>query len=300
MNRAERETLNLFRDQVLSIRVHRKQGLGVALKKPLLLLLILSHFENGKIRENQIRFTDVEEALASLIREFGGRPTTSGPRPEQPYDHMRGSPFWQLHVPGGVPKSRRRTLPVTVLRHAASYAKIENRIFQVLLKSGKARREVFDTILNNWWPQSVHGDIRQSLDFTGPDYLREEEILTGFSDRVRANYRHRCAVCGFDALLNKMPFGLDAAHIQWRTQGGPDLIENALALCKIHHWAMDRGVITFSRELKIQVVEVFVARDRVSRTAFEDFRNRKMQKYRDRAPLEKYLSWHRENVFLGA
>jgi hypothetical protein len=41
---------------------------------------------------------DVENgiALCKLIREHGGRPTRSGSKPEQPFYHLRTSPFWTV------------------------------------------------------------------------------------------------------------------------------------------------------------------------------------------------------------
>lgn len=37
-------------------------------------------------------------------------------------------------------------------------------------------------------------------------------------------------MCGHDGALGNVPAGLEAAHIRWHSQGGPDAAENGLAL----------------------------------------------------------------------
>jgi hypothetical protein len=99
----DRTLLNEFLAELHKMQVH-KSALGEAKKKPLLVLLVLSSLKHGRMRENKILFGDVEERLSRLIEEFGGRLTESGPKPEQPFFHLRTSPFWELTIPGGVPE----------------------------------------------------------------------------------------------------------------------------------------------------------------------------------------------------
>lgn len=56
-----------------------------------------------------------------------------------------------------------------------------------------------------------------------------------FRERVLHAYRSQCALCrlGYRDLL-------DAAHIQPDSEGGRAVVQNGLALCKIHHAAFDR------------------------------------------------------------
>ena len=80
----------------------RQVALATALKKPLLLLLLVSRIENDRVEENRFQFDDIEKKLDLLIREHGGRPTPSGSKPEQPFYHLRSSPFWILKTPAGI------------------------------------------------------------------------------------------------------------------------------------------------------------------------------------------------------
>ena len=64
-----------------------------------------------------------------------------------------------------------------------------------------------------------------------------------FRRTVLTAYERRCAICDFDVRLDDDLLGLDAAHIKWHAAGGPDRVPNGLALCKLHHHALDRGAI---------------------------------------------------------
>lgn len=65
-----------------------------------------------------------------------------------------------------------------------------------------------------------------------------------FSQRVRAAYGHRCAFCGAKlGALDGIPSGIDAAHILAWAHHDLDVVSNGIALCKLHHWAFDAGVL---------------------------------------------------------
>lgn len=65
-----------------------------------------------------------------------------------------------------------------------------------------------------------------------------------FSRAVRSTYRDTCAFCGIRlGGLEGIPTGIDAAHILAWSQYELDVVRNGIALCKIHHWAFDAGLI---------------------------------------------------------
>ncbi len=64
-----------------------------------------------------------------------------------------------------------------------------------------------------------------------------------FARRVRIAYGHRCVVCG--ARFGGLPdiaSGIDAAHILAWSKYELDVVANGLALCKLHHWALDAAL----------------------------------------------------------
>lgn len=76
--------------------------------------------------------------------------------------------------------------------------------------------------------------------------LAKSRGLSGqkFSAAVRAAYNHRCAMCG--AIFGAVPgvrSGIDAAHILAWSKHDLDIVQNGIALCKLHHWAFDAGIV---------------------------------------------------------
>lgn len=75
----------------------------------------------------------------------------------------------------------------------------------------------------------------------------------GFAEEVLRAYAYQCAMCGFDGALGRNPVGLQAAHVRWHSQDGPDVVANGLALCALHHALFDLGVLGLTAEWRIRV-----------------------------------------------
>jgi putative restriction endonuclease len=69
-------------------------------------------------------------------------------------------------------------------------------------------------------------------------------IHSAFREKVLLAYEYRCCVCGHDLRLMQQVIALDAAHIKWFQAGGPDVEQNGLALCSLHHKVFDLGAFT--------------------------------------------------------
>ncbi len=76
-----------------------------------------------------------------------------------------------------------------------------------------------------------------------------------FRRRVLGAYGHRCAVCGVQLEL------IDAAHIiPVAATTSTDETRNGIALCKLHHAAYDRNLISFNERYRIEVNREEVSR----------------------------------------
>jgi putative restriction endonuclease len=296
MNPDDVQELNELLEQIRSMKVHASSHLGAALKKPLLLLLLISQIENDRIEENRFQFDDIEKRLGRLIREHGGRPTPSGPKPEQPFYHLRSSPFWILKTQQEYAPSR--TALVSDLRRPDSYGAFQPKVFRLLKSSGEVRARVVDWILNEWWPETLHGDIREDLGLDRLDSRRRPQRDRQFMIDVLENFRYSCAFCGFHALLNGVATGIDAAHVQWHSLHGPDEVENGIALCKLHHWAFDKGILGIDDEARICIADVFVAQQGGG-LPLESLVSRNLAVQPRKAVAKRFVDWHRDNVYLG-
>ena len=128
-----------------------------------------------------------------------------------------------------------------------------------------------------------------------PTLVRPRLGQGSFRMIVTDAYERRCAVTAERVL----PV-LEAAHIRPYSMGGEHRIDNGLLLRSDLHTLFDRGYLTVTPELRLEV----------SRRIREDFENGRdyyaMQGREVRAPAEagerpgvEFLRWHNEGVFLG-
>ena len=107
---------------------------------------------------------------------------------------------------------------------------------------------VVRAILDANFPATLHGDILAAVGLdleadelapvatTGQSARRRDPT---FRERVLTAYEYQCAVCGYDGQLLREAVGLEAAHIRWWAADGPDEVDNAVALCSLHHKLLD-------------------------------------------------------------
>jgi putative restriction endonuclease len=111
-------------------------------------------------------------------------------------------------------------------------------------------------------------------------------------------YDNRCAVTGLRIINGGGRAEVQAAHIQPVAGGGPDVVQNGLALSATVHWLFDRHLISIGEDHRL-----LVAHNRVPGELVNLFRPRDepihMPKDPRLRPHPKYLAHHRER-FAGA
>ena len=109
----------------------------------------------------------------------------------------------------------------------------------------------------------------------------------------------QCAFCGYDGQLGGSIVGIEAAHVRWFNLGGPDVADNGIALCALHHKLLDRGALGLNSDYRIQVSTAFSARTASGKNVYE-LHDRPLQA-RPGTPLPRpeYVDWHTTQVFKG-
>lgn len=164
-------------------------------------------------------------------------------------------------------------------------------------------REVFERI-RPWIPRfevvdAVASDahaLRETERLYGDEYLRRSRLGQGaFRVLVTDAYDRRCSITGERTL----PV-LQAAHIMPYGKG-PNRVDNGLLLRSDLHILFDRGYLTVTPELKVEV----------SPRIKEEYENgRDYYQFNDRTlvsvpssssdrPNKEYLQWHNESIFLA-
>lgn len=274
-----------------------KRGAQRAPHKPLLLLYALARSQRNK--ERYIPYTEIDERLKQLLIDFG--PTRKSYHPEYPFWRLQNDGIWELKdaedvriISSGDP--RRGDL----IAQNVSGGFIKD-IFDMVTAHPETAGELATFILEANFPASIHEDILQAvgldLEFKTPEKRKRDPY---FRDRIIRAYEYQCAVCGFNVRVGNTLVALEAAHIKWHQAGGPDVEENGIALCALHHKLFDRGAFTFSPELRIEVS------DRAHGThGFDEwlyaFQGKSLSPPQrpNFYPEPEFVQWHVREVFQG-
>jgi hypothetical protein len=156
----ERLLAQFIADATKGLDVHEHRGLGKAVKKPLLLLLVLAHFERNPKHGARFHFSELEDELGDLITRFGGR--EGRPRPNQPYQYLDGQCGWTVRTSDGARIGHAGDEPLKLLRSSNTWAELSREI-AALFMNRAARAKAASAIIAFWWPQKLGQKIRDKL-----------------------------------------------------------------------------------------------------------------------------------------
>ncbi len=117
-----------------------------------------------------------------------------------------------------------------------------------------------------------------------------------FRERVLDAYGSRCALTGMKLINGGGRVETEAAHIMGVEAGGPDKVDNGIALSGTVHWMFDRGLISLSDAGDILLSRGINDRESVERIIFPD-RKARLPVAAAHRPHPRYLHWHRTNCF---
>jgi putative restriction endonuclease len=172
-------------------------------------------------------------------------------------------------------------------------------IYRSLSRGPTLVNELARALVDAHFPDSIRDDLLGEL---GLDPCEGEAAVrdAGFRLAVIQAYEHRCTICGYDAKLGRCDVGLEAAHILWHQAGGPDIVQNGLALCCLHHKAFDRGAVSIDNALRVVVSADLYGGDSAQDWFFR-FKGERLRPPHSPSllPEARFLAWHRREVFRG-
>ncbi|MCF6444873.1 HNH endonuclease [Nereida sp. MMG025] len=149
--------------------------------------------------------------------------------------------------------------------------------------------------------EGVFEDAQQP--FIPKEEIVRESVLTNrkirdraFRGRILRAYQGRCAISGMDLRNGGGRAEVQAAHIKAVEDGGPDIVQNGLALSGTLHWMFDRGLIAVGDNHEILVSDNKVSPD-ISRRLISSDRKLHLPDKRSDWPHPAYLKHHRETRF---
>ncbi|CDT81585.1 conserved hypothetical protein [Vibrio coralliirubri] len=264
--------------------------------KPLMLLYALSQYKQG--HERLFQFEDeVDNQVKELLVQYG--PSRKAYHPEYPFWRLANekAPFWELkNGEECIPRKSNTDPKKSELIKYNVMAGFDASSYQSLISNPELIEKIASKLIQDNFPDTLQEELFVRFGFEVDTSTKQRD--PNFRKNVLRAYNYRCAVCGFDLTLDTVPVGIEAAHIKWKQYSGACEVSNGVALCSIHHKALDRGVITLDSELTVQVSPAVTGGNMVERLIWE-FENKQISLPRDASlyPDDKMVEWHVREVF---
>ena len=130
------------------------------------------------------------------------------------------------------------------------------------------------------------------------DHYQAESRSIAFRRIVVDAYNHKCAICGIRIITPEGRTAVVAAHIvPWSISRNDDP-RNGMALCGLHHWTFDQGLIGIASEYQIKVSPVIPQDDKAA-SPLLTLVDTKINLPTDISyyPARKALEWHMKEIF---
>lgn len=278
--------------------------------KPLLLLWLFGRFTATS--STVAAYAEAEEPVSALINEFGppvAKTSAGRHRAAMPFVHLERE-IWDLRDASGgeIGPGATESGPWLASRGAVGRLRpeVEQLIADPRTLAAAARLLLdlhFTPALAIMICDAVGLDLAVLELAASPAVAaaRRSVRRAGFAEEVLRAYAYQCAMCGFDGALGRNPVGLQAAHVRWHSQDGPDVVANGLALCALHHALFDLGVLGLTTDLRIRVSSLYVARSDAGR-AVDRLAGQALIAPGPGQPVVEldHIGWHHRQVFKGA
>jgi putative restriction endonuclease len=286
-------------ERLTALRQYQGDG-NRAPHKPLLVLLALGQLASSG--SSVMPWSVVQERLGGLLAEFGTAASNGASSAAYPFTRLRSDGVWQLSR--DVPNDS-----LGPLNEEPIDGHFTSEIEQELSMSSETLNAVARVLVENQFPLTIAPDVLTAVGLD-PDVVfgSPAAMVTATQGRKRdaswrrqivADWDRSCAFCGYDGALHGAPVGIEAAHIRWFNFGGPDDLDNGLALCSLHHKLLDRGAIGLRDPGTIFVSDAFSAVGEVGRSVYELHGRELRPRPGTVLPAEEHVLWHRREVFKG-
>lgn len=264
--------------------------------KPLMLLYALSQYKQG--HERLFRFEDeVDQQVKNLLVQYG--PSRKAYHSEYPFWRLANEKerFWVLkNGENCIPRNSNTDPKKSELIKYNVMAGFDKESFKKISANPNIIDKISSKLIQDNFPETIQEElfVRFGFDVITSTKSRDPE----FRKKVLRAYNYKCAVCGFDLAMDTIPLAIEAAHIKWKQFFGPCEISNGLALCSIHHKALDKGAITLNSDFKINVSSSVTGGQWVERLIW-DFDAKPIRLPRNSCyyPAEDMIEWHVREVF---
>ena len=287
--------------------------------KPVVLLWAIGRMWRDPLGPRLLPFEATRAAVNPLLKRFG-RGGEAGPNPIDPLWRLQRDGdglLWECRSEAAVRVARDGIPSVGQLVEGGAALGLSQDAHAMLLHDVPLRFEAAFVLAAQVCPPGLWEELFEAV---GIPYEGSEGALVvpvtsqrtrqmvqrlsrdpAFRVAVLDAYHGRCAVCGTSPRLDGRRFGVEAAHIRWVTEEGPDAVANGIALCVMHHRGLDRGAFTLDESLRVKVSPRLMPADTEAAEHFWRFDGAPIAppNRTEHRPDEAFVAWHRREVFVG-
>jgi len=211
-----------FLEKLASLRMAPRGGGERYPHKPLLLLWLLGRMQQQG--NSACTYEEAEKPVSRLLDDFGP-PSANRYRAAMPFVHLE-SDLWELSGDEGEPLGDNRA----ALCRAHAKGRLREEVEELLRKDpsliAESARRLIDLNFTPTYLDPICDEVGLNLEAAEeagwqPWKPTRARRRPGFRSEVLRGWRNRCAMCGYDGVLDRDPAGLDAAHVLWHSHGWP-------------------------------------------------------------------------------
>ncbi len=310
------DILRKYINEFKKLRIDRAHG--NAPHQPVLLLAVIELIEQGQIENNEI--LPSPHLVEKFIRYWNSI-TNRKPNPALPFFHLRSRNFWHHHPNPGYEQALEVVTQIksfSQLRKFIMHASFDDELFTLLTQP--LEREVLrKTLIDNYFPdlkneiqnviseeQEILGYSRELMQYVQNEFSAElDEPIEkdkrirqpGFRRTIMRIYDYTCAMCELQILTLNGESVTEAAHIIPFRRSNNDDVRNGISLCKLHHWAFDRYLISIDRSYKVIVSELMTEKG-PTEWLLKSMHGKDILLPEQKAlyPAQSALTWHRNKM----
>ena len=128
-------------------------------------------------------------------------------------------------------------------------------------------------------------------------YLSESRSV-GFRRVVVDAYKHTCSFCGIRVVTPDGHTAVAAAHIVPWSHSHINDPRNGIALCGLHHWVFDQGLVCVGADYRLQISPVVISEENFAPLIVAlDGKEMHLPDAQPLWPAKSALRWHIDNIF---
>lgn len=274
-----------------------KRGSQRAPHKPLLLLYAMGKWSNG---QHEFKWQTVKKDVGALLEQFGGNAKVDV---SNPFARLRNDLNGELWIVEGELVLGVSDNPSIATLNTNNNSARFHPSFEEVLRDKQEFDRVVNELLVEHFSETQFDDILNAcgINLSNGLVLKRSTRAPEFRQAVLDAYGHKCAICDYNIQFRTKIIGVEAAHIQWHNSKGPDVVQNGVALCAIHHKLLDYGAIAFNDDYElIAATGLNGAKSQLDYLIYNhEYKQISLPRNGVSEPSVEYLRWQRKEIFKG-